>query len=430
VATTFWFETPADAQQGADCTLPTPATPTRFIPAEPKVQVRRPVADLAESAHAEELKALREAVDLVRKLPDSDVTSWNKQVAQHCVRSNPSVAGNIHANWQFFPWHRAFLYFHERILRIQSKNDDLRLAYWDWENLGNRTVPKIYAEEGQPLYWANRTITGPEWPLTLDVVDVQPLLAIPTFDVFGGTAKDAAPVPAALSGPWANVHNAFDPGDLANLPLAPRDPLFFAHLCNFDRLWTSWIAMGHVNPDFGDARVYFYDENKEWCYVLQNDLRNEARLGYRYPSLMQPTVPASTFSSWQARRTATGFVIGDPDLAAIKERIGVPKILILQNIRRLETLTPGSVKYGVFAGPVIAGRPGTSQPTYLGMVSRVRSKDRNQVGPVSAALNVTSRLSLILDKKLVGLRVAALDHAGKTMGLGIPLAADSISLMG
>jgi len=249
------------------------------------------------------------------------------------------------------------------------------------------------------------------------------LLVVPEADAI-------APVPAALSGPWANVHNAFDPGDLANLPLAPRDPLFFAHLCNFDRLWTSWIAMGHVNPDFGDARVYFYDENKEWCYVLQNDLRNEARLGYRYPSLMQPTVPASTFSSWQARRTATGFVLGDPDIAAIKERISVPKILILQNIRRLESLTPGSVKFGVFAGPVIAGRPGTSQPTYLGMVSRVRNKDHNQVGPVSAALNVTSRLSLILDKKLVGLRVAALDHAGKTMGLGIPLAADSISLMG
>jgi hypothetical protein len=364
------------------------------------------------------------------KLPDSDVTSWNKQVAQHCTRSNPAVAANVHLNWQFLPWYRALLYFHERILRTQVKNDDLRLVYWDWDSVWSHAVPKIYADPGQPLYWPNRNVTGPEWPLAPELVDVQPLLAIPSFDLFGGTEKDANPIPATLSGAFANVHNACDPGDMADLPSSSRDPLFFAHHCNIDRLWASWVANGHANPDFGEAKVYFYDENKQWSYLLQNDLRNEARLGYKYESLIQPTVAAGQLSSWSAHRATAGFTLSDSEIASIRERTSVPKFLIIQNIRRLETLTAASVQYGIFSGAPVAGRSGMSQPTYLGAASRVRSKAHNQVGPISAALNVTTKVGAILDKKLAGLRVVALDRTGKPVGTGIPLAADSLTIIG
>jgi hypothetical protein len=217
---------------------------------------------------------------------------------------------------------------------------------------------------------------------------------------------------------------------MADLPASSRDPLFFAHHCNIDRLWASWSAMGHTNPDFGDAKVYFYDENKEWSFVLQNDLRNEARLGYRYASLIQPTAPANALSSWTAHRTATGVALSDEDIASIRERTGVPKFLILRNIRHLETLTAASVQYGIFSGAVLAGRSGLSQPTYFGAASRVRNKAHNQVAPISAALNVTTKAEAILKTKLAGLRVAALDRAGKTVGTGIPLVADSVMVIG
>ena len=48
---------------------------------------------------------------------------------------------------------------------------------------------------------------------------------------------------------------------------------------------------GHTNPDFGDAKVYFYDENGVWRYVLMNDVKDEKKLGYQYSSLMRPTEP-------------------------------------------------------------------------------------------------------------------------------------------
>lgn len=430
MATTFWFETPAGASQGAECSLPTAATATRFIPSETKILTRRSVVDLAEDSRAGELKAFREAVDLVRKMPDSDVTSWTKQTAQHCMKSGLTAGVGVSLNWQFLPWHRALLYFHERILRTQSKNDDLRLVYWEWERLGNRTVPKIYAEPDQPLFWANRGDTGPGWPMPLDAVDVQPLLSIPSFDIFGGTPRDGNPMPAVLSGGRANVHNACDPGDMSDLPYASRDPLFFAHYCNVDRLWSSWVANGHANPDFGDAKVYFYDEHGEWCYLLQNDLRNEIRLGYRYASLMPADYPSKSLQPFPAHRGAAGFTFTDAEAASLKERTSTPKYLILQNIRRLETLPAASVKYGIFAGPAVAGKAAMSQNNYMGSAARVRNKERPQIAPITAAMNVSAVFGVLLEKKLASLRVAALDKTGKAIGVGIPLAADNLTIVG
>jgi polyphenol oxidase len=173
------------------------------------------------------------------------------------------------------------------------------MIYWDWESASSRTLPAIYAPTGQPLYWADRgALTGPKWPLTADDVDVQPSLAIPDFATFGGTATQKKPVPAAFTGAHATVHDNFDPGDMADLQYSPRDPVFYAHHSNIDRLWSSWVAAGHTNPNFAQAKVYFYDETRTWRYVLMNDLKDESQLGYKYSTLMQPAAPVKTLQTF------------------------------------------------------------------------------------------------------------------------------------
>jgi len=158
------------------------------------------------------------------------------------------------------------------------------------------------------------------WPLRDDRVNVQPLLGVPDFRIFGGTAVQRSPVPASFSGPHANVHNAFAPGDMANLQFSPRDPVFYAHHGNIDRLWSSWVATpgGHSNPDFGTARVFFYDENREWRYVLMNDLRDESKLGYKYSSLMQPRVPIASLKASSLGKTANRVTLAVPTLESVK----------------------------------------------------------------------------------------------------------------
>lgn len=432
VAMTFWIETNRALGRGTpECFLPTPDEPQRFVPDEPRIRTRFSAAELAGPGKTVELQRFRDAIGLVRSLPSNDVIGWTRQVAQHCLSCASENRSNIHYDWQFLVWHRAYLYFLERILRTLSHNDDLRLVYWNWESKDSRTLPEIYAPPGQPLYWPNRGLTGPSWPLSDEDVDVQPLLGIASADTFFGTSVQREPVPAAFSGPHANVHNAFDPGDMADLQFSPRDPVFFAHHGNIDRVWSSWVHAGHVSPDFGDAKVYFYDEQRQWRYVLMNDLRDESKLGYQYSSLIQPTVPIDRLRSFAFGKDDTRFTLSSEDASALPSRPG-PLYLIIHNIQNLDRLPADRLRYGIFSGYPPVGVETASIQGYLGKIARVRSGDHEHVGPLSAALNVSGKLGTLAGEigQALELTVAPLDESGKTTGPAIPLVADSISLIG
>ncbi|HEX4966037.1 MAG TPA: tyrosinase family protein [Thermoanaerobaculia bacterium] len=440
VAMAFWVEKDLAwaAECGlpatdADCTLPTAQTPTRFIPNEPKVLTRFSAHEMADPSRATQLQQYRDAICKVRDLPKTDVISWTKQIAQHCIHCAQTNPSNIHFDWQFLPWHRAYLYFLERILRKLGGHDDLRLNYWNWEDAASRTLPTIYAPANQPLFWKNRgNLSGPNWPLSNTKVDVSGLLATPTFKVFGGTATQGAPTPASFSGPHANVHNNFAPGDMADLQFSPRDPVFYSHHGNIDRLWSSWVAASstHKNPDFGTAKVMFYDENRQWRYILLNDLRDETKLGYKYSSLMKPKVQLSALKSFSLAKTANRITLGAQLTGQAKAN--KPQFLILQNVHNLEKLGAKTVAYGIFSGKPPVGTDSEKAESFLGLVSRVLSSGHEHNGPLSAAFDVTGKLGALAGESqgALDLSVAPLDAAGKTTAESIPLSADDVSIVG
>lgn len=436
VAMAVYFEADfawADGQCGlpspdADCTLPDPGEATRFVPDEPKVGVRYSAREMADKAMAEQLALFRRAICAVRDLPPDDVIGWTKLVAQHCVHCARTDQHNVHYDWQFLPWHRALLYFLERHLRQLSGSDDLRLVYWDWESPESRTLPAIYAPPDQPLYWANRKLDGPRWPLTDANVNVQPSLITPDFETFGGTGVQNEPRPIAYSGPHAPVHNAFAPGDMSDLQYSPRDPVFYAHHSNVDRLWSSWVAAGHTNSDFGDAKVYFYDENRKWRYVLMNDVGDEARLGYKYSSLMKPRVAPATLRESALALTRNRVSFAAETLERVQD--AGPDFLFIQNVRELEKLPADSVSFGVFATPPEVGADSDDHPGFLGAFHRVLSAGHPDRGPLSAALEVTGKLGPQAAKsRALDLHVAPLDENGKTTAEAIPLVADEVSVI-
>ncbi len=437
VALTFGFELDSlwAAECGIpvapdDCTLPAPPPATQFIPNEPVVRTRYSALEMADPSRATQLQQFRDAICVVRNLPPADLISWTKLVAQHCINCARSNTNNIHYDWQFLPWHRALLYFLEREMRKLGASDDVRLVYWDWENASSRTLPSIYAPAGQPLYWANRgDLNGPNWPLQYDDVNVQPLLGIPDFKTFGGSSVQKQPVPASYSGPHANVHNNFSPGDMSNLQYSPRDPVFYAHHGNIDRLWSSWVAAGHSNPDFGTAKVYFYDETRTWRYVLMNDLRDTRKLGYEYSSLMQPRVSARNLRSLSVSRSANRVALS---ASAVREvNRPDPEFLVLTNID-LNAFPADVLRFGIFAGKPPIGTPSSSTPTFLGMASRVGSEDHSHGELLSAALDISSRVAQVTagGAAQLDLHVAALDEAKVTTSEAVPLQAESIRVVG
>ncbi|KAM2905603.1 hypothetical protein FF1_004999 [Malus domestica] len=55
---------------------------------------------------------------------------------------------------------------------------------------------------------------------------------------------------------------------MGNFYLTGRDPLFYAHHCNVDRMWNIWKTLGGkrkdpTDTDWLDAEFLFYDKNAE-----------------------------------------------------------------------------------------------------------------------------------------------------------------------
>jgi len=390
----------------------------RLIPGESKILPRLSAAELEDPAHAPQLARLREAISRMKALPGADVIGWARQSALHCA--------GVRSSGHFLPWHRAYLYILERILRKLGGDDGLRLVYWDWESLASRGVPGIYAEPGQSLFHDNRGYRG----VDMKDIDVLAMLAVPSYQLFGGGAPGN---PGAVAGgPDANVHNAFD-GVMSDLPSAPQDPVFHAHHANLDRLWSSWVQAGHANPDFGQDRVYFHDESRKPRYILLNDLKDEGRLGYQYSSPMKTGIHLKELQSRQLIRQGAVWTAPTAVIDSILGREAEASYLIVKNIRNLSRLPRTTYIYGVFAGQPTPGWINHMDANYLGKVSEVRGAGAvpGHGAPLTCALDVSERLagSLRRQKGKLNLMLAPLDKGGRIAGAGVPLQADSVIVL-
>jgi len=235
------------------------------------------------------------------------------------------------------------------------------------------------------------------------------------------------PVPAIFSGPHANVHNNFDPGDMADLQYSPRDPVFYSHHANIDRLWSSWVAAGHTNPDFGTAKVYFYDETRKWRYILLNDVRDETKLGYKYATLMTSARPPRTMTTELLRRQNNDFMVSSGMASRMQTEPMAPAFLLISNLQNVSTFPDTTREFGVFTRPVPSGTRATPEAGYLGKMTRVFSKQHAHAGPLSASLNITGKVADLTDGK-TPLYVAPLNE-GVTTAAGILIVADEVSLI-
>ncbi len=160
----------------------------------------------------------------------------------------------------FLPWHRVYLYFFERIVQAASGVNDFALPYWDWTL--DRQLPRAFREavngqqSGNALFHAMRgnnfngdaagENAGGMQEAEVDVA----MLSQPRLDSrLDGQAGNAFGFgPELEGGPHGQVHVAVS-GDMGTIARSARDPVFWTHHCNIDRLWERWSGMpGHANP--------------------------------------------------------------------------------------------------------------------------------------------------------------------------------------
>ena len=88
----------------------------------------RPPASTLSSLEIEKLKG---AYHAMRALDMSDPRAFKHQANIHRRYTSKIASLRVHSNWQFLAFHRAYLYFHERILGKLINDMEFRLPCWD-----------------------------------------------------------------------------------------------------------------------------------------------------------------------------------------------------------------------------------------------------------------------------------------------------------
>ncbi|XP_071686818.1 polyphenol oxidase, chloroplastic-like [Rutidosis leptorrhynchoides] len=316
------------------------------FPTEETIRMRWP----AHTGSQENIKKYKKAINIMRhELPDEHPHSFNSQARIHCAYCNggytqvathhPEIELSIHNSWLFFPFHRWYLYFYERILGKLINDPTFALPYWNWDDPEGMQIPAIFGTEGIPnpyLRESNGSLLGNnplydkyrnphhQQPPLVDLsysgkdgdrtIDLQKKCNFFTVyrdlirngtdakSFFGGryvsgsepVANGDKSVGSVEAGSHTAVHiwvgdpNQPNGEDMANFYSAGYDPLFYAHHSNVDRMWVLWKELGirgHKEPkdnDWLNASYVFYDENEELVRVYNKDCVDPAKLKFGY----------------------------------------------------------------------------------------------------------------------------------------------------
>ncbi len=208
-------------------------------------------------------------------------------------------AFSIPNNRYFLPWHRMYLYWFEQIVREISGDANFALPYWDYSDPAQRRLPEAFTIETSALYTEFRdplvnsgALPGPGTPLT-------------TFDHCAGMRQlnYTAATSVFEAQPHGGIHNwvGGDSGWMLDPRLAARDPIFWLHHCNIDRLWESWLKLGGGRANPTDETWLTHAENTETGHPYRffdqhgapaqsirvvNEVVDLAALGYQYEALL------------------------------------------------------------------------------------------------------------------------------------------------
>jgi polyphenol oxidase len=316
----------------SNCCTPLPKKIIDFRP--PSLFSQRRTRRAAHLVDEDYVAKYAEAISLMKSLPEDDPRNFYQQANVHCAYCNgayeqvgfPKLKIDVHSCWFFFPWHRYYLYFYERILGKLINDPTFALPFWNWDSPSGMQMPYIFTDPKSPLYDQFRD-QNHQPPTLLDLDygagDPNPTNANQLYSsnlrvmykqMVSGAAKptlffgkpyrageDTSPGAGTIeTSPHNNIHRwTGDPNqenneDLGNFYSAARDPIFFCHHSNVDRMWTIWKTIPGgtrrdiSDPDWLNSEFLFYNENAELVRCKVRDCLDNRRLRYTYQNVEIP----------------------------------------------------------------------------------------------------------------------------------------------
>jgi len=308
--------------------------------------------DASSAPGLEMLRIYADAVTAMHRRSDGDPLSWVWQHYTHFVNGSTTKAAEIsrifgytpsaqsalagemwntcqsHAGQNanhFLPWHRMYVLFFENIIREVSGRPDFTLPYWNYTSNDpalRGVVPRGFRLPDDPvygiLYRPDRTrLANNGQPIHKnqagDAMDISTAMAKANYSSSGGVQGFCRAIDSGIHGKiHVLVGNRYNMG---NVPYAARDPLFWVHHANVDRMWASWNRNGGINPvtpTWARRQFVFADTQGQRVSTELRAYFDIESLGYTYDDFIP--APASTLASSLATQSTTS--TGELELVA------------------------------------------------------------------------------------------------------------------
>ncbi|KAG8386539.1 hypothetical protein BUALT_Bualt03G0158900 [Buddleja alternifolia] len=411
------------------------------LPRFDKLRVR----PAAHKVTPEYLAKFEEAIRRMKKLDKDDPTDprgFMQQANIHCAYCNGAhdqvghkdLDLQVHNSWLFFPFHRWYLYFYERILGKLIDDPTFVLPFWNWDNPKGMQMPRIFDNGRSPLYNGNRNQANRP-PKLIDLgfsgatedlqIVVNNLTAMysemirsvnSTTDFMGQPYRAGSPPSPGMGSSERGSHVAAhvwvgDPRnkyseDMGNFYSAGRDVLFYSHHANVDRMWSIWrglktdVPKDINDPDYLNAAFLFYDEHKQLVRVKAGDCLDHKKMGYEFEKVDTPWLnykPSKKAEKANIKKITSGAETAEKLFPLTLKKVTrvllnksakgkADEVLVLENI---ETDTSKFIKFDVFVNDEDDEAKELDKAEYAGTFAQVPHKTKDKKGRSTINLRLT-----------------------------------------
>jgi tyrosinase len=232
-----------------------------------------------------DIATYRQAVSLMKDMNTTapgDQRNWNNQAAIH----GAGCCFNFceHGTDHFFDWHRAYLFYFEKICQKLTGNAKFGLPYWNWNQ--NPDINPAFLDSSSVLFLA-RTRTSMSGSTSITTAELDPIFTDTNFFTFGSQIEGT---------PHNNVHGYI--GGTMGTGGSAQDPLFWTHHCMVDYCWAKWnIDLGNNNTNdatwINHPNTHFVDADGNPATINAGLTTIMPLLSYQYESSAIGSSPAA-----------------------------------------------------------------------------------------------------------------------------------------
>jgi tyrosinase len=241
-----------------------------------------------------DIATYRQAVTLMKGLPAGDGRKWENQAGIHGTSAGgfnlcQHGSGGITQAHLFFPWHRAYLFYFEKICQELTGNKNFGLPYWNWNQ--NPGLNPAFLDQTSSLF-VTRSHTTVAGNSAFSTATLDTIFADTNYFTFSSQIEGT---------PHNTAHGWI--GGIMGGGGSAADPVFWTHHNMADYCWAKW------NIDLGNDTTN--DQawaNTSWNYFVDaqgNAATSTAGLTTLMP-LLSYQFESSAIGSAAARDEATG----------------------------------------------------------------------------------------------------------------------------